>query len=253
MCELRDCKLLASVPTRLSSHFLHPLLSCTPLALGTTRGGDRAACSLLHDARAIGPRGPGPAAHRGVCTLPHDARRLELEGPRRAGGNLLGATSRATGVQALAEACAALELCWRLRICPVVYLTVFHADARPDPSHSLPRFRFPQGALQSFIGGCLHDDPVVVKLSVTSLLNLTSDYELQPALVARGAVAALCTAVARSRRWQPPHHLSQPLRVEASRLLLLLSMGDDLKEALLGDPWGDWDGERTDLGRFPRG
>jgi hypothetical protein len=75
----------------------------------------------------------------------------------------------------------------------------------------------------------LSDDPVVVKAAVASLTALAFERDLQTAIVDAGGVGLMCLAVARSRRWPQPYHLAAPMRALASRFLLLLSEGDDLK------------------------
>jgi hypothetical protein len=97
-----------------------------------------------------------------------------------------------------------------------------------------------QGALPALLLGCLSDDPFIVTHSVLSLSNVVNDYSLQPKVVSAGGIGVMAHAVVTSRRWKPPYHLNGPLLSEAAKFFLQLSVGDDLKEAIVSKPWGDW-------------
>eukprot|EP00614_Pseudopedinella_elastica_P002331 CAMPEP_0172590810 /NCGR_PEP_ID=MMETSP1068-20121228/9451_1 /TAXON_ID=35684 /ORGANISM="Pseudopedinella elastica, Strain CCMP716" /LENGTH=1361 /DNA_ID=CAMNT_0013386913 /DNA_START=11 /DNA_END=4096 /DNA_ORIENTATION=- len=105
-----------------------------------------------------------------------------------------------------------------------------------------------QGIVQPLLEGLCNEDPVVVTFSVSSLTNLAPDRELQRMLVEAGAVGLLCDAVARSRRWGPPHHMSANLRADVARVLAVLSEGEDLKELMVVRPFGSWPKERVPKG-----
>ena len=81
-----------------------------------------------------------------------------------------------------------------------------------------------QGALPALLRGCLSSDPVVVAHAVGSLANLAADYELQPDIAFAGGVGVVAAATAASRRWSPPYHLSAPVRADAARFLVLLTV-----------------------------